>query len=81
MFIFPNSDHVTFSTELAFCFFIYYAYICTWVYVHKTKFEKKKFSGVPSRGLKWENKNYMYKLKKSFSRKVVGKSARGNPER
>ena len=31
-----------FSTEFAFCFFIYYPYICTWVYVHKTKFEKKK---------------------------------------
>ena len=42
--------------------------------VHKTKFEKKnQFSGVPSRGLKLENKTYMYKLKTSFSRKVVEK--------
>ena len=35
------------------------------MHMRKTKFEKKKqFSGVPSRGLKWENKTY--KLKTSF---------------
>ena len=29
MFCFPNSDHVMFSREFAFCLFINYAYICT----------------------------------------------------
>ena len=52
MFRFPNSDHFMSSREFAFCLFINYAYVCTWMYVHKTTFEKKKqFSGVPSRGL------------------------------
>ena len=57
MFCFPNSDHVMFSREFAFCLFINYAFICMWMHVHKTKFEKKKqFCGVPSGGLKWEKK-------------------------
>ena len=59
-----------FSREFAFCLFMYYAYIGTWMHVHKTKFEKKKqFSGVPSHGLKWENKTY--KLKMSLNRHIV----------
>ena len=41
MFCFPNSDHVMFSREFAFCLFINYAFICMWMHVHKTKFEKK----------------------------------------
>ena len=54
-----------FSREFAFFLFFNYAYIGTWMHMRKTKFEKKKqFSGVPSRGLKWENKTY--KLKTSF---------------
>ena len=36
-FCFPNSDHVMFSRESAFCLFINYAYIGTWMHVHKTK--------------------------------------------
>ena len=52
MFRFPNSDHFIFSGEFAFCLFINYGYVCTWMHVHKTTFEEKKqFSGVPSRGL------------------------------
>ena len=32
-------------------------YICTWIHVNRTIFEnKKQFSGVTSRGLKWEDK-------------------------
>ena len=55
-----------FSREFAFFLFVTdYASIGTWMHVHKTKFGKKKqFSGVPSRGLEWENKTY--KLKTSF---------------
>ena len=59
-----------FSWEFAFCLFINYAHIGTWMHMHKTKFEKKnkqtkkQFSGVPSRGLKLENKTY--KLKASI---------------
>ena len=64
MFCFLNSDHMMFSRQFAFCLFINYAYVVTWMHVHKTKFEKKLFSGVPSRGLKWENKTY--KLKTSI---------------
>ena len=30
-------------------------------YVHMKSFEKKQFSGVPSHGLKWENKTYKLK--------------------
>ena len=30
-------------------------------YVHMKSFEKKRFSGVPSHGLKWENKTYKLK--------------------
>ena len=58
MFCFPNSDDVMFSREFAFFLFVNYAYVGTWMYVPKTKFEEKKFSGVSSRGLKWENKTY-----------------------
>ena len=58
-----------FSREFAFFLFVNYAYIGTWMYVRKTKFEKKnQFSRVPSRGLKWENKTY--KLKTSFENSV-----------
>ena len=44
MFCFLNSDHVMFSREFAFCLFINYAYVVTWMHVHKTKFEKKNRS-------------------------------------
>ena len=40
MFRFPNSDHFMFSREFAFCLFINYAYVCTWMQVYKTTFEK-----------------------------------------
>ena len=30
-FCFPNSDHVMFSREFAFCLFINYAYMCRWI--------------------------------------------------
>ena len=56
MFCFPNSDHVKFSRKFAFCLFIDYAYIDTWMHVHTTKFERNSSLGVPSRGLRWENK-------------------------
>ena len=50
--------------------------------VHKTKFEKKKtVLWVTISRSEMGKKTYMYKLKTSFSRKVVGKSARDNPER
>ena len=29
-----------FSREFVFCLFINYAYICTWMHVHKTTFER-----------------------------------------
>ena len=41
MFCFLNSDHMMFSRQFAFCLFINYAYVVTWMHVHKTKFEKK----------------------------------------
>ena len=44
MICFPNSDHVMFSREFAFCLFINYAYIGTWIHVYKTTFEKKNSS-------------------------------------
>ena len=67
-----------FSREFAFFLFVNYAYIGTWMHVRKTKFEKKKkqFSGVPSRGLKWENKTY--KLKTSFENSVKSWQASGS---
>ena len=40
MFRFPNSDHVIFSREFAFCLFINHAHICTRIHVHRTKFER-----------------------------------------
>ena len=46
MFRFPNSDHFMFSREFAFCLFINYAYVCTWMHVYKTTFEKKKNSSL-----------------------------------
>ena len=55
MFCFPNSDHVMFFREFVSCFFMNYAYICMCMYLH----------GVPSRGLKWENKTY--RLKRSIT--------------
>ena len=57
-----------FSREFAFCLFINYAYIGTWMHVHKATFKKKQFSRVPSRDLKWENKTY--KLKKVYCYKT-----------
>ena len=44
MICFPNSDHVMFSREFAFCLFVNYAYIGTWMHVYKTTFEKKNSS-------------------------------------
>ena len=41
MICFPNSDHVMFSREFAFCLFMNYAYIGTWMHVYKTTIEKK----------------------------------------
>ena len=51
MFRFPNSDHFMFSREFAFCPFINYTYVCTWMHVPKTTFEKNSSLEVPSRGL------------------------------
>ena len=44
-FCFPNSDHVMFSREFAFCLFINYAYMCRWIYVHRTTFERNNSLG------------------------------------
>ena len=44
MICFPNSDHVMFSREFAFCLFMNYAYIGTWMHVYKTTIEKKNSS-------------------------------------
>ena len=42
--------------------FFLFIYIWTCIRVHRTIFEKKKqFSGLPSRGLKWESKTYKLK--------------------
>ena len=42
--------------------FFLFIYIWTCIHVHRTIFEKKKqFSGLPSRGLKWESKTYKLK--------------------
>ena len=62
MFCFPKSDHVMFSREFAVWLFINYAYMCTWIHVHKTTFERNSSLGVPSRGLKWENKTEAKKV-------------------
>ena len=45
MFRFPNTDHVMFSREFAFCLFINYAHIGTWMHLHKTTFEKNSSLG------------------------------------
>ena len=42
MFRFLNSDHFMFSREFAFCLLVNYAYVCTWMHVYETTFEKKK---------------------------------------
>ena len=44
-FCFSNSDHVMFSREFAFCLFIDYAYMCGWIYVHRTTFERNNSLG------------------------------------
>ena len=44
MVCFTNSNHVMFSRKLAFCLFINYAYIGSWMQVHKMTFEKKNSS-------------------------------------
>ena len=49
---------------IASCLFINYAYICTWMHVHMTTFERNSSLGAPSCGLKWENKTC--KLKRSI---------------
>ena len=46
MFCLPNSDHVMFSWEFAFCLLNNYAYICTWMQVHKTTFERTVLWGI-----------------------------------
>jgi len=40
MVCFINSDHVRFSREFAFCPFINYAYLFTWMHAHRTKLER-----------------------------------------
>ena len=47
------------------------------MHVRETRFEKKKFSGVASRGLKWENKTY--KLKMSLHSHIVKLLSTSNP--
>ena len=65
MFRFPNSDHFMFSREFAFCLFINYAYVCTWMHVYKTTFEKKKT--VLWGSVTWSvMENKTYKLKTSI---------------
>ena len=44
--LFPNSDHVMFSSQFALCLFINYAHICAWIGRNL-----KKFSGARSRDL------------------------------
>ena len=44
-FSFPNSDHVMFSREFAFCLLINYVYICTWMHVNKTTFDRNSSLG------------------------------------
>ena len=44
-FCFSNLDHVMFSREFAFCLFIDYAYMCGWIYVHRTTFERNNSLG------------------------------------
>ena len=44
-FCFSNSDHVMFSREFAFCLFIDYAYMCGWIYAHRTTFERNNSLG------------------------------------
>ena len=46
MFCFPNSDHVLFARECAFFLVINYAYICTWMHVHGTTFERNSSLGI-----------------------------------
>ena len=38
-----------------------FLFFFSYTYAHRTIFEKKEFSGVPSRGLKWESKTYKLK--------------------
>ena len=45
MFCFSNSDHVMFSRELAFCLSIIYAYICTWMHLHRTSLARNSSHG------------------------------------
>ena len=59
MFYFPASDHMMLFREFAFCLFINSAYICTWMHVLQTTFERDS-----SPCVKWENKTY--KLKRSI---------------
>lgn len=53
---FPNSGHVMFSLEFAYCLFISF---CTLVHV-----DSATFSGATSHGLQWGNKTY--RLKRSI---------------
>ena len=54
--------------EATFCPFINYAYICAYL----KEIWKKQFSGVTSRGMKWDNKPY--KLKRPIERLLVRKT-------
>ena len=74
MFCFPNSDHVMFSREFAFCLFINYAFICMWMHVHKTKFEKIN-SSVGYHQVVWNGKKnlqpkklYCYRAKNELAK-------------
>ena len=54
--------------EATFCPFINYAYICAYL----KEIWKKQFSGITSRGIKWDNKPY--KLKRPIERLLVRKT-------
>ena len=55
-FCFSNLDHVMFSRGFASCLFINHTYHLLVNTRTLDNFWKKQFSGVPSHGLKWENK-------------------------
>ena len=53
-----------FSGEFAFCLFINHIHVVSYMYTYARgckNIGKKQFSGVPSRGLQWDNKTYKIK--------------------
>ena len=65
MFYFPISHHVMFSGQFAFCLFIKYTYICSWMHEQRTTFERNCSLGYHQ--VVWNGKTIYTREKGLFS--------------